>query len=52
MKADLILLDFSMPKMNGLEAAVALKKASPEAVVVMFTMFESLWVRRRAQQRA
>jgi DNA-binding NarL/FixJ family response regulator len=40
LNADLILLDFSMPKMDGLEAAAVLKKSSPESVVVMFTMFD------------
>jgi DNA-binding NarL/FixJ family response regulator len=38
--ADLILLDFSMAKMNGLEAAAMLKRTSPDALVVMFTMFD------------
>ena len=40
LKADLILLDFSMPKINGLEIAGALKKALPNTLVIMFTMFD------------
>jgi DNA-binding NarL/FixJ family response regulator len=39
LKPDLILLDFSMPKMNGLEAAPVLKKMLPNVHIVAFTMF-------------
>ena len=34
---DLILLDFSMPKMNGAEAAFILKKLSPNVPIILFT---------------
>lgn len=36
---DLIVLDFSMPVMNGLEATPLLRKKFPQAPVIMFTMF-------------
>jgi len=39
LKPDLILLDFSMPKMNGLEAASVLKKMLPNVRIIAFTMF-------------
>jgi len=39
-KPDLILLDFSMPNMNGIEAASVLKKILPFAHIVVFTMFD------------
>lgn len=39
LKPDLILLDFSMPKMNGLEAASALKKILPDVHIIVFTMY-------------
>lgn len=39
LKPDLILLDFSMSKMNGLEAASVLKKMLPDVHIIAFTMF-------------
>ncbi|HLV85804.1 MAG TPA: response regulator transcription factor [Candidatus Sulfotelmatobacter sp.] len=41
LKPDLIVLDFSMPVMNGLQAAPLLKKKLPNAPIIMFTMFVS-----------
>ena len=38
---DLILLDLSMPVMNGLDAARALKRLMPEVPIVMFSMFSA-----------
>ena len=37
---DLILLDLSMPGLNGAEAAAVLKNEMPETPVVLFTMTE------------
>ncbi len=39
LKPDLIVLDYSMPLMNGLEAAPLLKKLLPGTPIIMFTMF-------------
>ena len=36
---DLIILDFSMPVMNGIEAARELKKIMPNVPIVLFTLF-------------
>jgi DNA-binding NarL/FixJ family response regulator len=38
LKPGLILMDLAMPKMNGLQAALAIKRAMPEARIVMFTL--------------
>lgn len=39
LEPDLIVLDYSMPVMNGLEAAPLLKKILPRTPILMFTMF-------------
>src|SRR6516225_9246917 len=39
-KPDLIILDFAMPKMNGAQAAQALKHSMPEVPIVLYTLFE------------
>ena len=38
---DLVLLDLSMPVMNGLDAARRIASVSPRTVMVMFTMHKS-----------
>jgi CheY-like chemotaxis protein len=37
-KPDLILLDLSMPRLNGAEVAAVLKNEMPETPVILFTM--------------
>jgi CheY-like chemotaxis protein len=39
-KADLIILDFSMPVMSGIQAAKQLKKLMPAVPIVLFTMHD------------
>ena len=38
---DLIILDLSMPVMNGLDAAVELRKLFPEVPLILFTMYDN-----------
>jgi DNA-binding NarL/FixJ family response regulator len=40
LRPDLILLDFSMPRMNGGEAAPILKKRLPGTPIILFTLHE------------
>lgn len=44
---DLIILDLSMPVMNGLDAAREIRKQSPNVKIVGFTMHESQQVREQ-----
>ena len=39
LQPDLVLLDLSMPVMNGLDAARALKRLMPEVPVIMFSAY-------------
>jgi DNA-binding NarL/FixJ family response regulator len=42
LKPDFILLDLSMPRMNGMETAAALKRMLPNVLIVAFTMYAEL----------
>lgn len=42
LKPDFILLDLSMPRMNGMETAAALKRMMPKVLIVAFTMYAEL----------
>jgi len=39
LRPDVIVLDFSMPVMNGLEAAPLFKRKFPQTPIIMFTLF-------------
>jgi DNA-binding NarL/FixJ family response regulator len=41
LKPNLVLLDLSMPKMSGVEVASILKKAMPDVLIVLFTMYSN-----------
>ena len=41
-KPDLIVLDLAMPRLNGAEAAWALKKSMPDTPIILFTMHTDL----------
>ena len=46
---DLILLDLSMPVMNGLDAARVLKQVMPEVPVIMYSAFCDSFTEREAR---
>ena len=45
---DLILLDLSMPVMNGLDAARALKQLMPKVTIVMFSVYSDSFTEKEA----
>src|SRR3954451_8735338 len=48
-RPDLLLLDVSMPDMDGMEALPHVREASPETVVVMYTGFDEGGLAHRAR---
>jgi two-component system, NarL family, nitrate/nitrite response regulator NarL len=49
LKPDLVLLDVSMPVMNGLEAAYEIRRAIPSTKIVFFSVEDSLQVSAAAR---
>ena len=41
LKPDLVLLDLSMPSVNGAEVALILKNTAPDVRIITFTMYSS-----------
>ena len=48
---DLVLLDLSMPRMSGLEAAAELKKSDADLRVIIFTALSGLSLREESLRR-
>jgi DNA-binding NarL/FixJ family response regulator len=48
LKPDLIIMDFSMPVMSGLDAAVLLRKLLPNTRIILFTVHDGNEVERLA----
>jgi DNA-binding NarL/FixJ family response regulator len=49
LKPDIVLLDYAMPNMNGLEAARLISASMPQCGLILFTMFASDQLRTLAQ---
>ena len=49
LKPDLIVLDFSMPRINGLQAALMLHEIVPDTPIILFTVFKDAVLSRLAQ---
>ena len=47
---DLVVLDFAMPVMNGLEAASQLKQGNPMLPIVMLTAFKDRFLEEKAYE--
>jgi two-component system, chemotaxis family, chemotaxis protein CheY len=49
MNPDMVILDLSMPVMNGLEAARRIRKISPGVYIILFTMHASTQLSNEAR---
>jgi len=49
LKPDLIILDLSMPGLNGLQAAPLLRRSLPNVPIILFTIYPSVMVQRNAR---
>jgi DNA-binding NarL/FixJ family response regulator len=50
LKPDFVILDYSMPVMNGVEAARCISSIAPNVPLMMFTLFKSEQLVQEAQQ--
>jgi DNA-binding response OmpR family regulator len=46
---DLILMDYRMPRMNGLDAAKAIRQSNPQTKIVIVTSFDNLTKKAASQ---
>ena len=50
LKPDVVILDLSMPRMNGLEAAPQIRDVLPGACLILFTLYGNQEIRKAAKQ--
>jgi DNA-binding NarL/FixJ family response regulator len=48
LRPDLIVLDLSMPVMNGLEAASVLRRILPTVPIILFTLYHNRFLEQKA----
>lgn len=51
LRPELVLMDLSMPRMSGLEAATELKKSDPAVRIIIFTELSGLSLREESLRR-
>jgi DNA-binding NarL/FixJ family response regulator len=49
LKPDLIVLDFSMPRINGLQTALMLHEIVPDTPIILYTLYKDVIPIREAQ---
>ena len=49
LRPDVIVLDFSMPRLNGLQAAFMFHKVVPDTPIILFTLFKDEMLDRLAR---
>lgn len=49
LKPDVIVMDYSMPRMNGLEAAAAVRGIVPQVPIILFTLHKDAVPSHKAQ---
>ena len=50
LQPDVVVLDFSMPRMSGLEAAPHLRDVLPDACLILFTLYGNREIEQAARQ--
>jgi CheY-like chemotaxis protein len=51
LRPDLVVLDFSMPVMNGLQAAAAIKRIRPRTPLILFTAYKDDYLEKQAYDK-
>jgi DNA-binding NarL/FixJ family response regulator len=50
LQPDIVILDLSMPRMSGLEAAPRIRDVLPDACLILFTLYGNREIERAAKQ--